>query len=61
MSYYSRNRSMRYNRGRRPGYSRNLVHRQGGTGATFSGAQDLIRHAVTTTGTIQTGYSKALP
>jgi len=60
MSYYSRNRSMRYNRGRHR-YSRNLVHRQGGTGATFSGVQDIIRHATTTTGTIQTGYSKALP
>ena len=41
--------------------SRNLVHRQGGTGATFSGSQDIIRHAASTTGTIQTGYSKALP
>ena len=57
MSYYSRNRSGRFRRRN----SRNLVNRQGGTGATFSGAQDIIRHAVTTTGTIQTRYSKALP
>jgi len=38
-----------------------LAKRQGGTGASFSGSQNIIRHAVTTTGTIQTGYSKALP
>ena len=51
-------RSYRGRFGRR---RRSLISRQGGTGATFSGAQDIIRHAVTTTGTIQTGYSKALP
>jgi len=38
-----------------------LARRQGGTGATFSGSQNIIRHAVSTTGTIQTGFSKALP
>ena len=34
-----------------------LARRQGGTGATFSGSQNIIRHAVSTTGTIQTGLS----
>ena len=48
------------NRRRRPAYG-SLARRQGGTGATYSGSQNIIRHAVSTTGTIQTGYSKALP
>ena len=51
-------RSYRGRFGRR---NRSLISRQGGTGAAFSGVQDIIRHANTTTGTIQTGYSKALP
>ena len=38
-----------------------LARRQGGTGASFSGSQNIIRHANSITGTIQTGYSKALP
>ena len=38
-----------------------LARRQGGTGASFSGSQNIIRHAASVTGTIQTGYSKALP
>jgi len=44
------------------GYSKHsLSFRQGGTGASFSGSQNIIRHANTVTGTIQTGYSQALP
>ena len=35
------------------------ARRQGGTGATFSGSQNIIRHAVSTTHTIQTGYTQA--
>ena len=58
MPYGYRRRSSRFYR---PSQRRNLIHRQGGTGASFSGSQDIIRHAVTTTGTIQTSYSKALP
>ena len=50
---------------RRPGYRRRstgtLARRQGGTGASFSGVQNIIRHATSITGTIQTGFSKALP
>ena len=38
-----------------------LARRQGGTGASFSGSQNIIRHANSITGTIQTGFSKALP
>ena len=41
--------------------TRLLSSRQGGTGASFSGSQNIIRHANTITGTIQTGYSQALP
>ena len=55
MSY--RGRSSRFRPRRNIG---TLARRQGGTGASFSGAQNIIRHANTTTGTIQTGYSKAL-
>jgi len=47
---------------RRPGFRRrtygSLARRQGGTGATFSGSQNIIRHAKSVTGTIQTGYAK---
>ena len=56
MSY--RGRSTRFRSTRNIGA---LARRQGGTGASFSGSQNIIRHANTITGTIQTGYSKALP
>mgnify|MGYP001450698891 CR=1 FL=1 len=36
-----------------------LAFRQGGTGATYSGAQNLIRHAFTKNATIQSGYTQA--
>ena len=39
----------------------NLAFRQGGTGATYSGSQDIIRHSNTHSGTIPTGYTKTLP
>ena len=42
-------------------WSRTLASRQGGTGASFSGSQNIIRHASYQTGTIQTGYAQALP
>ena len=52
---------MAYGRGRFGKSHSNLAFRQGGTGASFSGVQNIIRHAVSVTGTIQTGFSKALP
>jgi len=42
-------------RGRRRGA---LASRQGGTGATFSGNQEIIRHSNTKNATIQTGYTQ---
>ena len=36
-----------------------LASRQGGTGATFSGSQNIIRHANTTTATIGSGKTQA--
>ena len=36
-----------------------LARRQGGTGATFSGSQNIIRHANTTTATIGSGKTQA--
>ena len=57
MPYRGGRRSFR----RRPMRTTSLARRQGGTGASFSGSQNIIRHANTITGTIQTGYSKALP
>lgn len=36
-----------------------LARRQGGTGATFSGSQNIIRHANTTTATISSGSTQA--
>lgn len=47
---------------RRFGRSRSkysLARRQGGTGATFSGSQNIIRHANTTTATIGSGKTQA--
>ena len=47
---------------RRYGRSRSkysLARRQGGTGATFSGSQNIIRHANTTTATIGSGKTQA--
>jgi hypothetical protein len=35
-----------------------LARRQGGTGATFSGSQNIIRHSNSITATIQTGYTQ---
>lgn len=56
MSYRGRTRRFRSHRSMGA-----LARRQGGTGASFSGSQNIIRHANTVTGTIQTGYSQALP
>jgi len=39
----------------------NLAFRQGGTGAAYSGSQDIIRHSNTISGTIPTGKTRALP
>ena len=44
---------------RRRGRSLSLARRQGGTGATFSGSQNIIRHANTTTATISSGSTQA--
>ena len=44
---------------RRYGRSRSLARRQGGTGATFSGSQNIIRHANTVTATIGSGKTQA--
>lgn len=41
--------------------SRSLISRQGGTGATYSGAQDIIRHATSAVGTLATGQTTAVP
>jgi len=38
-----------------------LARRQGGTGAAYSGSQDLIRHAATASGTLATGKCLSLP
>ena len=38
---------------------RSLIKRQGGTGATFSGSQNIIRHALTQTATIGSGKTQA--
>ena len=49
-------------RGRRRGSSRsNLAFRQGGTGATYSGSQSIIRHSTVVTGTLPDGETTALP
>ena len=53
MSY--RRRPTRFRRRRSFGA---LARRQGGTGATFSGNQEIIRHANTLTATLQTGYTQ---
>jgi hypothetical protein len=55
---------MPYNRRfRGSGYRRSprmsLARRQGGTGATFSGSQNIIRHANTTSATIGSGKTQA--
>jgi hypothetical protein len=39
--------------------TRSLARRQGGTGATFSGSQNIIRHANTTSATIASGKTQA--
>ena len=39
----------------------NLAFRQGGTGAAYSGSQDIIRHAYAQSGTIETGKVISLP
>ena len=52
---------MAYGRGTYGKSRSNLAFRQGGTGATYSGSQDIIRHSNSHTGTIPTGYAKALP
>ena len=41
------------------GRAMSLARRQGGTGATFSGSQNIIRHANTTTATIGSGKTQA--
>ena len=41
------------------GYGHSLAFRQGGTGATYSGSQNIIRHAFTKTATIQSGHTQA--
>ena len=38
-----------------------LARRQGGTGATFSGSQNIIRHANTQSATISSGSTQAFP
>lgn len=48
-----RRRSTMYRR------SRSLARRQGGTGATFSGSQNIIRHSNTVTATIGSGKTQA--
>lgn len=53
MSY--RRRSSRFRRTRSYG---SLSRRQGGTGATFSGNQEIIRHANSLNATLQTGYTQ---
>ena len=60
MSYYSRNRSMRYNRPRRR-LTGSLAHRQGGTGATFSGTQNIIRHSHSRGFTLESGKAVCYP
>jgi len=54
--YRSRFRSRRFGH-----TSGALARRQGGTGAAYSGSQDLIRHAYTSNGSLETGNCKALP
>jgi len=54
---YSPGYQRRSRRRRRPSYG-SLSRRQGGTGATFSGNQEIIRHANSTTATLQTGYTQ---
>ena len=54
---YSPGYQRRSRRRRRPSYG-SLSRRQGGTGATFSGNQEIIRHAVSITATLQTGYTQ---
>ena len=49
-------RYFNYNRSRQ--YSGNAI-RQGGTGATYSGSQNIIRHANSTTATITSGSTQA--
>lgn len=51
----------RFNYNRSRSYANSLIRRQGGTGAAYSGAQNIIRHANSSTGTIETGDTKALP
>jgi len=54
--YRSRFRSRRFGH-----TSGALARRQGGTGATYSGSQDLIRHAYAQSGTLETGKVISLP
>jgi len=49
-----------FNRRRSPS-KRNLAFRQGGTGATYSGSQSIIRHAFTVSGSLEDGKATALP
>ena len=39
----------------------NLAFRQGGTGATYSGSQDIIRHSATTSGTLEEDEATCFP
>eukprot|EP01050_Picozoa_sp_SAG11_P021137 SAG11_NODE_3703_length_2269_cov_3.578341_1_plen_174_part_10 len=41
------------------GHGKSLAFRQGGTGATYSGSQNIIRHANTVTATIGSGKTQA--
>lgn len=52
---------MPYRGRRRYRRSNSLISRQGGTGASFSGAQDIIRHSTSATGTLETGQTTAVP
>ena len=54
--YRSRFRSRRFGH-----TSGALARRQGGTGAAYSGSQDLIRHAVVQSGTLEDGKTTCLP
>jgi len=50
---------MPYRRYGRPRSKYSLARRQGGTGATFSGSQNIIRHANTVSATIGSGKTQA--
>jgi len=56
---FSRRYSRGFNRYSSPTSRRSLIKRQGGTGAAFSGSQNIIRHADTQTATIGSGKTQA--